>query len=41
MNLNGNGSVVLLNEIFPVAMLTQSDIIQALGGHSDLAMEKI
>jgi len=38
MNLNGNGSVVLLKEHFPVAMLTQSDIIKALGSKSDLDM---
>jgi len=38
MNLNGNGSVVLLKENFPVAMLTQSDIIKALGAKSDLDM---
>ena len=38
MNLNGNGSVVLLNDEFPVAMLTQSDIIKALGGKSDMKM---
>jgi len=39
MNLNGNGSVVLLNNGFPVAMLTQSDIIHALGGNSDLGLD--
>ena len=39
MNLNGNGSVVLLNGYSPVAMLTQSDIIHALGGNSDLDMD--
>jgi len=39
MNLNGNGSVVLLNGFVPVAMLTQSDIIHALGGKSDLGMD--
>ncbi|CAA6810251.1 MAG: Histidine kinase [uncultured Sulfurovum sp.] len=38
MNLNTNGSVVLLKETFPVAMLTQSDILKALGGKSDLEM---
>ena len=39
MNLNGNGSVVLLRDKFPVAILTQSDIIKALGGgKSDLGM---
>jgi len=39
MNLNGNGSVVLLRDRFPVAMLTQSDIIKALGGRkTDLDM---
>ena len=38
MNLNANGSVVLLNENFPVAMLTQSDIIKALGEKTDLDM---
>ena len=38
MNLNANGSVVLLRENFPVAMLTQSDIIKALGGKTDLDM---
>lgn len=38
MNLNGNGSVVLLNNKVPVAMLTQSDIIKALGERSDLGM---
>jgi signal transduction histidine kinase len=36
MNENGNGSVVLLNENFPVAMLTQSDIINALSREIDL-----
>ena len=36
MNLNGNGSVVLLKGLFPVAMLTQSDIINALGEKIDL-----
>jgi len=36
MNLNGNGSVVLLRETFPVAMLTQSDIINALAEKTDL-----
>lgn len=39
MNLNGNGSVVLLNGVFPVAMLTQSDIIHALGEKNDLGMD--
>jgi signal transduction histidine kinase len=38
MNLNANGSVVLLQEKFPVAMLTQSDIIKALGAKTDLEM---
>jgi len=38
MNKNGNGSVVLLNHKFPVAMLTQSDIINALGEKTDLSM---
>ena len=38
MNLNGNGSVVLLKDKLPVAMLTQSDIIKALGEKSDLGM---
>jgi signal transduction histidine kinase len=38
MNLNGNGSVVLLKDKFPVAILTQSDIIKALGGKTDLSM---
>jgi len=38
MNLNANGSVVLLRDDFPVAMLTQSDIIKALGGKTDLDM---
>jgi len=36
MNQNGNGSVVLLKDDFPVAMLTQSDIINALGEKIDL-----
>jgi len=36
MNLNGNGSVVLLRETFPVAILTQSDIINALAEKIDL-----
>jgi signal transduction histidine kinase len=36
MNENGNGSVVLLNQNFPVAMLTQSDIINALSREIDL-----
>ena len=36
MNRNGNGSVVLLNENFPVAMLTQSDLINALGEKTEL-----
>ena len=39
MNLNGNGSVVLLHNEFPVAMLTQSDIISALGEKTDLNMD--
>ncbi|CAA6807743.1 MAG: Histidine kinase [uncultured Sulfurovum sp.] len=39
MNLNTNGSVVLLNDAFPVAMLTQSDIIHALGEKNDLGMD--
>jgi len=39
MNLNGNGSVVLLHDEFPVAMLTQSDIISALGEKTDLNMD--
>ncbi|CAA6817404.1 MAG: Multi-sensor signal transduction histidine kinase [uncultured Sulfurovum sp.] len=38
MNKNANGSVVLLNENFPVAMLTQSDIINALGEKADLSL---
>ncbi len=38
MNKNGNGSVVLLNGRFPVAFLTQSDIINALANKSDLSM---
>jgi len=38
MNLNGNGSVVLLNRNFPVAILTQSDIINALGKKINLTM---
>jgi len=41
MNLNGNGSVVLLNDHFPVAMLTQSDIVNALGERSDLSKMEI
>lgn len=36
MNNNGNGSVVLLKGDFPVAILTQSDIINALGEKSNL-----
>lgn len=36
MNQNANGSVVLLKEEYPVAMLTQSDIINALGEKTDL-----
>jgi len=36
MNQNANGSVVLLKEAYPVAMLTQSDIINALGEKTDL-----
>ena len=36
MNQNSNGSVVLLKDDFPVAMLTQSDIINALGEKTDL-----
>jgi len=39
MNKNGNGSVVLLNGKFPVAFLTQSDIINALGNKNDLTMQ--
>ena len=39
MNKNGNGSVVLLNDKFPVAFLTQSDIINALGNKNDLTMQ--
>jgi signal transduction histidine kinase len=38
MNLNGNGSVVLRKEQFPIAILTQSDIIKALGEKSNLSM---
>ena len=38
MNKNGNGSVVLLNGKFPVAFLTQSDIINALGNKDNLNM---
>ena len=38
MNKNANGSVVLLNGKFPVAFLTQSDIINALGNKNDLNM---
>lgn len=38
MNLNGNGSVILLRDQFPVAILTQSDIIKALGEKTDLSM---
>jgi len=38
MNKNGNGSVVLLNGKFPVAFLTQSDIINTLGNRDDLNM---
>ena len=37
MNINGNGSVVLIKNSFPLAMLTQSDIINALGERSDLS----
>jgi len=36
MNQNTNGSVVLLKGEFPVAMLTQSDIINALGEKTNL-----
>lgn len=36
MNENANGSVVLLNQNFPVAMLTQSDIINALSREINL-----
>jgi len=36
MNQNANGSVVLLKGEFPVAMLTQSDIINALGEKTNL-----
>lgn len=36
MNQNSNGSVVLLKDEYPVAMLTQSDIINALGEKTDL-----
>lgn len=39
MNLNGNGSVVLLQQRTPVAILTQSDIIRALGEQIDLTMQ--
>jgi len=35
MNKNGNGSVVLVKNTIPVAMLTQSDIINALGDGRD------
>ncbi len=38
MNQNGNGSVVLLKDDYPVAMLTQSDIINALGEKTDLSL---
>ncbi len=37
MNRNGNGSVVLIKEGFPLAMLTQSDIINALGQQGNLS----
>jgi len=37
MNCNGNGSVVLIKEGFPLAMLTQSDIINALGQQGNLS----
>lgn len=37
MNLNGNGSVVLVKDSLPLAMLTQSDIINALGKRGDLS----
>ena len=37
MNLNGNGSVVLVNDNFPIAILTQSDLINALGEKTDLS----
>lgn len=36
MNKNTNGSIVLLKDKFPVAMLTQSDIIHALGEETNL-----
>jgi signal transduction histidine kinase len=36
MNLNSNGSVVLLKGRYPIAILTQSDIINALGEKLDL-----
>jgi signal transduction histidine kinase len=39
MNLNGNGSVVLLKDNFPVAMLTQSDLINALGEKTELGQD--
>ena len=37
MNLNGNGSVVLIKDELPIAILTQSDIINALGERGDLS----
>jgi len=37
MNLNSNGSVVFIKDKFPIAMLTQSDIINALGEVGDLS----
>ncbi len=36
MNLNSNGSVVILKDRYPIAILTQSDIINALGEKLDL-----
>ncbi|MCH9741518.1 MAG: GHKL domain-containing protein [Epsilonproteobacteria bacterium] len=39
MNLNRNGSVVLIQEHAPVAILTQSDIINALGQKIDLTIK--
>ena len=38
MNKNANGSVVLLKNDYPVAILTQSDIINALGEKTDLSL---
>ncbi len=39
MQKNGDGSVVLIRENLPIAILTESDIVNALGGKIDLSAQ--